>query len=378
MAANKDGSLRFRSADGGSITVDSTQLVRWSTPASPRAGDELLLSDGSQLCLAPAWGTDASISLGPERALAATRLTGLVQVDRSDILAILWRLPPDDRRRLEIADRLLAARRDKSDGLLLDNDDILKGRLIQIGLANQPAGTESRATRVVFESTLGQVELPLERVRGTVLSPAIADRRAADAQRLVVGLQDGSLIFAESLIADESQLVINSAASGGVRGRSIRDVAFLQGVGDVVYLSDVEPSSYRHEPYLELAWPYRRDRNVLGGPLVVRNKRYLKGMGMHSAARITFPVDPAYRRFAATIAVDDAARGGGSMTFRVMIREADAWRAAYETSPLRGGDRPRRVEVDLGGAPEVALVVDYGERGNELDYADWIDARLER
>jgi hypothetical protein len=35
------------------------------------------------------------------------------------------------------------------------------------------------------------------------------------------------------------------------------------------------------------------------------------------------------------------------------------------------------VAVEVVGAPELALVVDYADHGDECDYADWLDARLE-
>ena len=39
-------------------------------------------------------------------------------------------------------------------------------------------------------------------------------------------------------------------------------------------------------------------------------------------------------------------------------------------------DRPGVDEGDLAGAKRVDLVVDYGEAGDVLDQADWLEARL--
>jgi hypothetical protein len=44
---------------------------------------------------------------------------------------------------------------------------------------------------------------------------------------------------------------------------------------------------------------------------------------------------------------------------------------------IRGGDAPVPISVPLGDAKGLALVVDYADRGDELDHADWLDARLE-
>jgi hypothetical protein len=44
---------------------------------------------------------------------------------------------------------------------------------------------------------------------------------------------------------------------------------------------------------------------------------------------------------------------------------------------MRGGDDPRPISLPLDGATELSLVVDYADRGDERDHADWVDARLE-
>ena len=58
---------------------------------------------------------------------------------------------------------------------------------------------------------------------------------------------------------------------------------------------------------------------MLGEPLVVGGKRYLKGIGMHSAARLTYRLDGKYQRFDAAVAIDDSADGRGSVTFGVYV-----------------------------------------------------------
>jgi hypothetical protein len=36
------------------------------------------------------------------------------------------------------------------------------------------------------------------------------------------------------------------------------------------------------------------------------------------------------------------------------------------------------VEVDLTGAKRVSLLVDFADRGDELDHVNWLDARMIR
>ena len=45
---------------------------------------------------------------------------------------------------------------------------------------------------------------------------------------------------------------------------------------------------------------------------------------------------------------------------------------------VRGGIEPITINVDLRGVQRVALIVDFADRGDELDHADWLDVRLIR
>jgi hypothetical protein len=192
-----------------------------------------------------------------------------------------------------------------------------------------------------------------------------------------VGLRDGTLIYAANVVADQKQLKIGVDDSITLTGGNVSDIVFLQSLhGPIVYLSDLEPVDYRHVPYLSLEWPYQRDRNVLGRPLVVDGERYLKGIGMHSASRITYRLDGKYERYDAAIAIDDSAKGGGSVTFGVYLLRDGKLSEAYKSGIVRGGDGPQAVSVDVTGAQGLTLTVDFADRGDELDRADWLDARL--
>jgi hypothetical protein len=194
---------------------------------------------------------------------------------------------------------------------------------------------------------------------------------------IVVGLRDGSLLYADAIRADDANLDI--ALPGGIelKGGTRDDVVALESLGGrFAFLSDLEPADYRHVPYLNIDWPYQRDRNVLGDPLTVGGKMYLKGIAMHSAGRLTYKLDAPYRRYDAAVAIDDSAGGRGSVVFGVHVLRDGRWQEAYQSGTVRGGDEPQFISVDLRGANALTLTVDFADRGDELDHADWLDARL--
>ena len=384
VAIEANGDLGFRDVADKAFSIPLSNLIRWSTPTSPRARDELILRDGSRICLAAAWAGESSFGTGRVGANALTRALGEVELQRSMVRAVFWQLPPNAIARQKRIDSLLNAQAkvEDSDLLLLDNGDVLTGTLTRIGQAGINFDGEEDDIRASFFSPLGAIELPIERVRGICLSQATdvpPSNRSVATPALLVGLRDGSLIATDSVAYDGNEVKLRSAVLGEKKGVALKEVVSLQTHNkEVLYLADLDAAGYRHEPYFDLAWPYRRDRNALGAPLQTGGRTYPIGLGMHSAARLTFELDGSYDRFAATVAVDDAAKDGGSVVFRVFLRSGEDWQEAYASGIVRGGDPPADLAVDLAGASQLALAVDYADRGDERDYANWLDARLER
>jgi hypothetical protein len=58
--------------------------------------------------------------------------------------------------------------------------------------------------------------------------------------------------------------------------------------------------------------------------------------------------------------------------FRVLVDGQER----FASPTVRGGDAPLPVSVDIRGAKKLELVVDYADRGDVLDHADWLDARI--
>ena len=141
----------------------------------------------------------------------------------------------------------------------------------------------------------------------------------------------------------------------------------------VAYLSDLQPASYVHVPFLSLAWPYRTDANVVGTQLRAGGRLYAKGIGMHSTSRLTYRLDAKpYKRFEAALAIDNHTDGRGSVVFRVFVDAQER----YHSPVVRGQMNIIPISVDVLGGIQLSLIVDYAEGGDELDHADWLNARL--
>jgi hypothetical protein len=355
------------------------ELVRWGHPREPRPQILVVLTDGGRLVAAAAWSGGAPVRMENDHIAVLTDAWGELRIPRSKVrgLVLAEQNHPRQRDELEEVVResvtapaeagLTAAA--NGDLVLLTNKDRVTGKV-----------TALSGGSMTFETAGGSVKVPLSRVEAVVFrreNPGSSSSARRSSPRFVIGTRDGSIVFASAISAGEDRLDIEVADRVMLSGTNLNDIALLQSLGGRFdYLSDLEPDGYRHVPYLSIEWPHKRDHNVLGDPLSVGGKRYLKGIGMHSAARLTYQFDSGYRRFDAAVAIDDSAGKRGSVTFGVYVLREGRWTEAFKRGTVRGGEVPQPVSADVTGAQGITLTVDYADRGEELDRANWLDARL--
>jgi hypothetical protein len=331
----------------------AAELVCWGRLVEQGRGAQLVLADGSVLAA-------EVVAADQEQLTADSDLLGTLHLPLKAISGVVIRPPPDRRDRDALLDRLAKATGD-TDRLLLDNGDELSG--LVVGIANDA---------VKLKTDVGTVDVKLDRVGAIVFNPTLKQMAAKIGPlRAWVGLSDGSRLLATQLAVEGDAMRITAA--GQTFSAKRRGLVFLQPLGGrVVYLSDLKPAEYHQTPYLDLAWPWLADRNVSGGFLRCGGRPYLKGIGVHSEARLEYELDQPWRRFEAEVGVDDATERRGSVQFRVLVDGREKFASAI----VRGGDPPLPVAVDVTGAKKLELVVEYGDRADVLDWANWLNARL--
>jgi hypothetical protein len=349
-------------------TLPLSEFVRWGFPATPQPRIWVLIDDGSRIVAASEWAGGAAVRLDGEEFLIRSDTFAEVRLSRSYVRGIIFdtRAAQGEREQLS---RQVRETVDDQGVFWLTNGDRLAGSLKQL-----------MGGKLTIETEAGTARFPLSRIRAWASDAWTGVPPLSNFGRFVIGTRDGSLIRAAQIINTDKTLDLDLLVPEfGTRlsGLAVNDIVSIQSVGGrFAYLSDMKAEGYRHVPYLDVEWPYERDRNVTGGPLVVGGRRFLKGIGMHSASRLTYRLDKKYQRFDAAVAVDDAAEGRGSVTFGVYLLRDGKLTEAYKSEIVRGGEAPRAVSVDVSGADAVTLVVDYADRGDEMDRGEWLDARL--
>jgi hypothetical protein len=334
-------------------TLAAADLVAWGHPAELRKGPVIVLADGGRLVAAVVDSDKTHLSV-------SSRLLGDLKLPLDSLAGIIFRAPPNAQELDALLDSVVRGE-GRKDLAILDNGDKVAG-LIEV----------LSGDKLAIKGDLGRLEVPMARVVAVTFNPALRQSPAAQAGAAWVGLKDGTRLFAArlELRGEEMKLTV---LSGAVWKAKADDLVFLMPQTDrAIFLSDIRPDEYRFLPYLDLKWPYRIDRNVTGGQLRCGGRLYVKGLGVHSAARLSYKLDRPWSRFQAEIGIDDSTAGRGSVGFRVFVDG----QVKYSNPAVRGGMSPQSISVDLTGAKQLDLVVDYGEAGDVLDHADWLNARL--
>jgi hypothetical protein len=354
---SQDGTIVL-DRDGQQATFSQHEWVAWGAPTELRRAPWILFADES-------WMACDSISIAGQQVDVQSRALGSYSFETRVLRAVLLIVPSS-----QLAGDLHAAQgsavQGESDELVLTNGDRARGTVVGFTGGN-----------VEFTSPYGTLHVDGAQVSAMMFRKEPATDVKTSPPAMLVGLRDGSLLRASQLNGDGSTLAMRLECGIELELKDRDDVAYVQSLrGGIVYLSDLVPLSHQHIPYLAIAWPYQNDRNALGGFLRGGARTYPKGLGMHSEARVVYRLEQPYRRLDAELAVDDHTAGQGSVIFHVSLRRGDAWKPAYTSGVIRGGDAPVPVSVDLAGATELLLHVGFAERGDVQDHANWLNARL--
>jgi hypothetical protein len=359
------GKLDHLDTDGTVRLADLVALRRPGTPPPDFPADEqLLFANGDRL---PAH----VLGLNGDRVsahLAAVLGTGPRTALPLPAVAVVWLTAPDGVDDPALLRRRLLTGRRARDTVLLRNGDVLEGVL---------TGLDDRTVRM--DVSRKRVTTGRDKVAAVALSTDLANRLRPKGPYARLVLADGTRVsVTRPASADGTTLTGTTLFGAAVRIPLVRVVALDVFQGPAVFLSDLKPRSFEEDRFLDLSWPLVNDGSVDGRDLRLGGGTYARGLGMHSAARVTYDLGGAYRRFEALVGIDDEAgddQAGrqGSARIRVL---ADGKPVAGTEREVNARTGPVAVRADVTVVRKLTLVVDFGDRGNVQDRVDWADARL--
>jgi hypothetical protein len=287
-------------------------------------------------------------------------------------VSVLWFATSDGTADAEMLRRRLMSERRRKDVVRLRNGDVMEGTI---------SALDEKMLRLETErgGKTGPADTPVERDRLAVVALntelAHAPKLKGMGARLV--LSNGCRLTLQSASTEDTRTILGRTPFGMAVRIPIDQIVSLDvREGQAVYLSDLKPSRYEHTSYFGVSWPYVMDGSVAGRDLRLVGSTYDKGIGMHSQSRLSFDLGGGYRRFEALVGLDEKTGRQGHVLIQVLVDgKAQDLGVANE---LTGMDEPRTVQVNLTGAREVTLVVDFGHGGDVQDHVNWVEARLIR
>lgn len=170
--------------------------------------------------------------------------------------------------------------------------------------------------------------------------------------------------------ADGVEVTLESGAAALVSWLDVGCVVFDD---DVRHLSALEPAEVVERGVdgpAVLGW--RRDRNVVGGELVARQRVFGRGLGVHSMSRLTFVAPARATHFRTAVALDDSA-GALPVRAHAVARVLRNGQQVYEAPDLRAGQPVLSAGLHaVEPGDTITLEVEFGEGRDLGDRVDWL------
>lgn len=343
---SRDDALSLRVADLPSVRTPGLSASGWT-----------LLATGDLLRLQTLVIDDESMLTKWSQFPAMPPLAIPIEVCRG--MAI--RLPGDRIQQGHVFSRLVD-REEESDEIVLRNGDRIAGTFV--GLSNG---------RILIETSAGEVAVDQGGSVSLVFNPDLVNVPDLPDIFTTLVLSDGSTLWASRVESNGDALLVDAVAGFKVviPVTVLREMQFYS--PRCVSLSSIHPTRQETTPFLSTRRGMRSGRNVIGSPLSVLGRRFAAGVGVSSGTSITWKLDNSAEQFVASVGVDDAAAGQGSVVFEVLLDDVSVWKSDRLTSRDAAVTVP---PVNLGSAAELTLRTHFADRGHVFDFANWCDPVL--
>lgn len=234
------------------------------------------------------------------------------------------------------------------------------------------------ADKCNFELDKEPVPVPRAKVEGVVYFHSAAAELPEAAGQLL-SLDGSRLAIGKVELADDDIKVATPA--GVTLSLPLDDISrFDFSSGKIAYLSDLDPESSTHVPYLGFAeepaalrefYKYRRDIGFEQNPLRLDGKTYRKGLSLASRSVLVYKLPGKFRLFRGTIGIDDSVRETGDVHVVIKGDGKTLWE-----SEVRGVDPARELELEIAGVKRLEVLVDYGGGLDIGDRLDLCEARV--
>jgi len=142
--------------------------------------------------------------------------------------------------------------------------------------------------------------------------------------------------------------------------------------GNLIYLSDMEPSNVRMTSTFDQVYPYRRDRNLDDkAQLRIKGQDFQKGLSVHAYTELEYDLRGDYRAFSCVAGFDDNV--GGHPGPVILTIDGDGRELKKVTFDRKDKVKPEEIVVNVKDVQKLRITVSSGElldMGKHLDLGD--------
>ena len=239
-------------------------------------------------------------------------------------------------------------------------------------------GTISALDQETLTFLVGDQRVAIDRSKPRLFGVAVAHSAdAAEKSICDIRLQNGDWISVSKL-EYAGELLTATAAGGWKIQMSLDSIAELDfGRGRIRYLSDIEPREMTHTPFLEVefdkVFDVRRDRSDAGPdvPIRIEGTPYRKGLVIHSRTELLYRLNGEFQRFVAVAGIEDLVRPHGSIELTITLDGKDVLQKT-----ITGTDAPIPIDLNVAGARNMTILVDFADNWDTGDHLALGEARL--
>lgn len=280
--------------------------------------------------------------------------------------------------------------------LTLENEDVILGTLGQNPVkenansakknSKSNEGDSSKDGVVFFKIGEQQSVVNIAKARSITFAESgngkRDPKRAAGLHEL--GLSDGSLLAFISTETSRDKVAVSLVrnfklvAGAKVLGKPFwsRVCYFRPSQNSGRFLSDETPFRVI-DSKSELNWKTKFDRSVMGGRLVVGNRKSTKGIGTHAESQVIFLLRKNDKWFRGSVGIDHSASKLGDAICRVVLLNGEnRWVPHSESFSVNADSPAKEIKVDVSGYRAIGLVAQKGNHGTVGDRVNWMDARI--
>lgn len=127
----------------------------------------------------------------------------------------------------------------------------------------------------------------------------------------------------------------------------------------------------QHTPFFDVGVEYRRDANLMGGPIRIKGVDFAKGLVVHSKTVLEYELAGKFRRFECILGVEDSAGDLGDAIVRIQVDGKQVYEAQ-----VQAGQPGQQVSLPVENGQKLQLEVDFGRLFDLGDHVVFGNARL--